>query len=143
MKSKRFEERPVLEVVGVSRPITNTGIPLLICNSRNQLRDATRQAALQHAGIQVRDSQAEAFGRESAAQEGDPLAAANVGILAFCGSHAQGPVCTPLRQNRAERKKSLSPSIASSSASKVRSGRYRARVSMKQETSWLEAYRTR
>jgi hypothetical protein len=49
MKSKWFEQRPVLKIVGISGSITNTWISLLIRNSRNQLRDATRQATLQHA----------------------------------------------------------------------------------------------
>src|SRR5271157_6518741 len=92
MKSKWFEQRPVLEIVGISRPITNTWISLLIRNSRNQLRDATRQATLQHAGIQVRDPRAEAFGCQSAAQVRDPLPATDVRILAFRGRPAQGPV---------------------------------------------------
>src|SRR5271165_4789884 len=90
MKSKWFEQRPVLEIVGISGSITNTWISLLICNSRNQLRDATRQATLQHAGIQVRNPQAEAFGGKSAAQVRDPIPATDVGILAFRGRPAQG-----------------------------------------------------
>jgi len=88
MKSRWFEQRPVLEIVGISRPITNAWISLLIRNSRNQLRDATRH--LQHAGIQVRDPQAEAFGGKSAAQVRDPIPATDVGILAFRGRPAQG-----------------------------------------------------
>src|SRR5271157_111426 len=104
MKSKWFEQRPVLKIVGISGSITNTWISLLIPNSRNQSRDATRQATLQHAGIQVRDSQAEAFGCKSAAQVRDPIPATDVGILAFRGRPTQGPVCTPLRWDRPERK---------------------------------------
>src|SRR5271165_1874706 len=104
MKSKWFEQRPVLEIVGISGSITNTWISLLIRNSRNQLRDATRQATLQHAGIQVRDPRAEAFGCQSAAQVRDPIPATDVGILAFRGRPAKRPVCTPLRWDRPERK---------------------------------------
>src|SRR5271157_5840960 len=47
---------------------------------------------------------AEAFGCQSAAQVRDPIPATDVGILAFRGRPAKGPVCTPLRWDRPERK---------------------------------------
>jgi len=47
---------------------------------------------------------AEAFGGKSAAQVRDPLAATDVGILAFGGRGAQRPVLTPLRRDSPERK---------------------------------------
>ena len=73
-----LKQRPILQVVSVARAVMDACQPHVVNDARHQLRQMTRRRHLQRRGVEVRDANAQALGRQLAAKQRDPLRPANI-----------------------------------------------------------------
>jgi hypothetical protein len=84
MDRKRLENGPIFQIMPVARAIVNARTAKLVSLSRSELANTPRGSILQNAGIEVLQSETQAFICQFGAQVRNPCARIYVGVVSIC-----------------------------------------------------------